>query len=249
MGDVDGDGDIEIIVATAGGNSDLSIFAWHHDGTGVDGWPFIERRSEVGITSGPMSSPALTDLDMDGNLDVVVAGQNGKVYAIKTNSIYDPSTMEWPMFRHDPQHTGLYAEVKPKSPLEHIAVLNQMLNGRQRLFIFNPPDTVKGETGPPIASDVTFGNANKNKKIVAIAGIRISVSEGPTCTENSDCGSGEYCAKLPGNCEGLGDCTPIPEICNPIGDPVCGCDGSTYPNACTAASWGVNVAYDGECLQ
>jgi hypothetical protein len=30
-------------------------------------------------------------------------------------------------------------------------------------------------------------------------------------------------------------------------DPVCGCDGSTYENACAATSAGVNVEYDGMC--
>lgn len=110
IGDIDGDEDVEIIIATAGPDTDLSIFAWHHDGTSVSGWPFIERRSEVGISSGTISSPALVDLDMDNNLDIVVAGQNGRVYAIKTKAIYNPLVIEWSMFQHDPQHTGCYTK-------------------------------------------------------------------------------------------------------------------------------------------
>ena len=60
--DLDGDGDLEIIA----GGLDHRIYAWHHDGTWVRGWP-----RHVFDTA--WSSPAAADLDHDGLLEVVAA--------------------------------------------------------------------------------------------------------------------------------------------------------------------------------
>lgn len=65
------------------------------------------------------------------------------------------------------------------------------------------------------------------------------------------CDEGEYCAFPPeatcGAADQMGVCAPRPEACIQIYQPVCGCDDRTYGNACTAASAGVSVAYEGEC--
>ena len=89
-----------------------------------------------------------------------------------------------------------------------------------------------------------------NECYAAAAGVNIEYDGEclPSCTNNGDCEAGDYCSKAAGNCDGLGACSPRPEVCPDVWDPVCGCDGFTYSNACDAAAAGVNIEYDGECL-
>lgn len=67
------------------------------------------------------------------------------------------------------------------------------------------------------------------------------------CTTNADCAGGEYCQLDEGACGGVGVCTPRPSACDELYDPVCGCDGVTHSNRCSAAGAGVSVASVGEC--
>ncbi len=64
------------------------------------------------------------------------------------------------------------------------------------------------------------------------------------------CEGGEFCNWPDLSCgaaDELGECTPIPQACDQVLDPVCGCDGNTYGNACTAHAAGVSVFASGEC--
>jgi hypothetical protein len=68
---------------------------------------------------------------------------------------------------------------------------------------------------------------------------------GPTCQK------GQYCSYQPDDLCGFADapgvCEDVPEACDLIYSPVCGCNGETYGNACEAAMAGVSVAEDGPC--
>ncbi|MCA9668647.1 MAG: hypothetical protein KC503_23805 [Myxococcales bacterium] len=66
------------------------------------------------------------------------------------------------------------------------------------------------------------------------------------CTNNTQCASTHYC-KLDGACGAQGRCEARPITCPSIAAPVCGCDGKTHGNACTAAGAGVSVRRDGRC--
>jgi cysteine-rich repeat protein len=71
---------------------------------------------------------------------------------------------------------------------------------------------------------------------------------GGTCPANGycnfplgNCGEGD----LPGFC----DIPPDPCTCPTDPDPVCGCDGATYTNACAARCARVSVAHPGACIE
>jgi Zn-dependent metalloprotease len=101
--DIDGDGRREVVAeagaAPVGSFIAGKVYAFHRDATLVAGWPRIVR-------AGPNSSPLLADVDLDGNVDVVVGTQLGGVYVWRLAGAYQNGVTDWLMYRHDNQRTG-----------------------------------------------------------------------------------------------------------------------------------------------
>ena len=70
--------------------------------------------------------------------------------------------------------------------------------------------------------------------------------EQPTCG-GAVCGSGEFCSYADGACGGTGTCTDMIGSCTSAANPVCGCNGITYPSRCSAIQAGVSVRHEGGC--
>jgi hypothetical protein len=69
------------------------------------------------------------------------------------------------------------------------------------------------------------------------------------CRLDTDCDDSEYCKKASCSAES-GHCTARGPECRGVDavfDPICGCDGITYWNACVIEREGFNVAMAGEC--
>ncbi|GMQ77864.1 MAG: pyrrolo-quinoline quinone [Anaerolineae bacterium] len=82
VGDLDNDGDLEIVAA----GFDKRIYAWHHDGSLVKGFPpdsalrdrFPTWNNLIGrLADNTWGSPALADLDRDGFLDIIIGTAEG----------------------------------------------------------------------------------------------------------------------------------------------------------------------------
>lgn len=99
-----------------------------------------------------------------------------------------------------------------------------------------PPPPPSNEPPPPVTGSATTADPEG-----AICGTRGVAA----CPANMFCSyaAGADC----GESDKPGHCMTRPELCPEIFQPVCGCDGKTYPNACHAASSKVGVRESAAC--
>ncbi len=75
------------------------------------------------------------------------------------------------------------------------------------------------------------------------------VCDPPATPCSPACGARSFCEYPADTCgaSGGGACTPVPDVCIDLFDPVCGCDGHTYSNACQAEAASQSIAFHGPC--
>lgn len=96
----------------------------------------------------------------------------------------------------------------------------------------------------------TYDNAclaSQAETSVAFLGPCNPSNEGTPCVNNEMCEDNAYCHFLDGLCSDTGFCQELPEGCPEVYEPVCGCDGTTYSNSCSAASVGQSLLHVGAC--
>lgn len=108
IGDVDGDGSKELLVASAG----APIMAWEADGSTTPGFPMLDLSTDFGCT------PAIEDLDQDGDIEMMLNGIDYQFHVIDLPGTHDPGTLDWGMLRRDPQNSGWTAPTPSLNPIE-----------------------------------------------------------------------------------------------------------------------------------
>lgn len=106
IGDIDGDQAPEIVFGTYDpklGEGAVGLWALEADGIPVSGFPLA-----VG-SPGIRAAPTLSDLDNDGDLEILAASWTGEIFVWDTPAPYSSAHLPWPTGRHDLRRSASYA--------------------------------------------------------------------------------------------------------------------------------------------
>jgi subtilisin family serine protease len=118
IADIDGDGAKELMVGSAG----EPLMAWEADGSITPGFPMVNLSVDYEAT------PVLNDLDLDGDLEIMVAGDDYRFHVVDLPAPYADELVDWGMSRHDPQNSGWTA---PSPRLDSIMAPSEVRPGER----------------------------------------------------------------------------------------------------------------------
>ena len=128
IGDIDGDGQKELTVASA----NAPVMAWEQDGSASPGFPML------GLSAAILSVPALSDLDHDGDLEIMVGGVDYRFHVLDLPGRYAPNLIDWGMSRHDPQCSGWTSKAIILGPISVPAQIGPGERLQMKLTAENP---------------------------------------------------------------------------------------------------------------
>jgi hypothetical protein len=113
-GDIDGDGQIEIVVRGID-----NLFALNHDGTLVTGYPvLLDDESHSGTIT---PTPALGDPDGDGLVEIFAASAYNNVVLIDEGAVFSWDTVHWPAFRMDRKNRGIHTTISLRADVHALS--------------------------------------------------------------------------------------------------------------------------------
>jgi len=103
LGDLDGDGSLDVVFGIGGTEVDDALFAFESDGDPVRGFP-------IPINGFVRATPTLTDFDGNGTLDLALATWDRQIHVWDTGAPYDREMVPWSTFRGNVSRTGVYGQ-------------------------------------------------------------------------------------------------------------------------------------------
>ncbi|UCD51951.1 MAG: S8 family serine peptidase [Phycisphaerales bacterium] len=118
IADVDGDGQRELLTGLAY----APLMAWEADGSTTAGFPMLDLATMVDC------APALGDLDQDGDVEIMVAGDDYRFQVKDMPGSAEFGRLDWPMARHDAQNSA-WASLAPT--LEPLSAPSEIAPGER----------------------------------------------------------------------------------------------------------------------
>lgn len=194
----------------------------------------------------PCDCPPGPELPMTGSFDLVPLSSNSFLREFAVLNV------DWQVVSPDVANAfrlrglGLYW-IREEFAIQHRMVLGATVNDEPAAR-FDSGWVVGGGAFPSIA---TLLSVNGLECMDTALRVSAEPADGLVCggIAGLPCPQGQFCKLLTGRCccDFMGLCAPMPQACQAVWDPVCGCDGVTYGNECDADARGVSIDHYGPC--